>query len=54
MQKKKNTFDECKVFWGFDTKKSIVDFFENEKDLPSWILVFILQVIKKENNYVFL
>jgi hypothetical protein len=28
---KTNTLDECKVFWGFDTKKSIVDFFENEK-----------------------
>ncbi len=27
----KNTFDECKVFWGFDIEKFIIDFFEMKK-----------------------
>lgn len=52
----KTTFDECNFFWDFDVEKFIVYFFENEKGVKDLvdILVFILQVAKKENNYIFL
>jgi hypothetical protein len=50
---RKNTFDDWKVFYGFDTSKSIVDLLENEssmKDLVDMLSFLILQVAKKDSN----
>jgi hypothetical protein len=49
----KNAFDEWREFWGFDTKKIIIDLAKNEQtimELENMLSMFIFQIAKKDGS----
>lgn len=50
----KNVFDECRIFCGFDTNQSIVDFSKDEffiKNLVNIIYFFVISCKKNGSLY---